>query len=450
MPNGENEVNITTPKGTAIKQQSQPLHVENTVLQLGKKDLSVNNAFQTYRDMKLDGVISGSMSFIKALITKGGFKIVPHAKNTAKEKALVEALNKSLDSMVYDKKALLSNWSQALDYGCSLNEMVFKREGGYMVFDNISPIHLSSVARFEFEGGRLKKLKLNPAENDGLVYNSHGGEQVDIDGSKILFFRIEPDSDFPLGKSLLYGAYTAWKTKKILQEYEAIGVAKNLSGVLDIKVPADYINKYFSEPNSDEAIYVANLLTQAEMLHAGKGSYILSASDTQANGVRLFEITTVGGNGGNAQNYNVGQAIARYNQEIQLSLQTSVLSLGAEGGGSFALSDNSTYLMTLFVENIRSVFSAEFTKAIKQAFLLNGMSTENLPTLEFEEIEPLDWDEFTRGWQRLLQAGGVTPTQELETFFRERGEAPVADYSKKLDTTPRADATERSESDKQA
>lgn len=424
------------------RQQSQPMHVENTVLQLGKKELSVNNAFETYREMKYDGIISGSMSFIKSLVTKGGMEVKPHPEATTRELALTKELNKSLHNLVYDTKQLISNWSASLDYGCSLNEVVFEKKNGFMVFNNISPIHLSSVEQFQFKGGSLEKLKLSQAENDGLVYNSTP-TQTEVDGSKVLFFRIEPDADFPLGKSLLYGAYTAWKTKKILQEYEAIGVAKNLSGVLDIKVPSDYLNKYFAEPNSDEAIYISNLLMQAEMLHAGKGSYILSASDTSSNGVRLFEITTVGGNGGNAQNYNVGQAIARYNQEIQLSLQTMVLSMGAEGGGSFALSDNSTYLMTLFIENIRNIFSSEFEKAIKLAFKLNGMETDNLPTLEFEELEPMDWDEFTRGWQRLLQSGGITPTEDLEAYLRAAGGAPEADYTKPLTTESRADANDR-------
>lgn len=416
-----------------LTQQSQPLHVENTVLQLGKRDLSINNAFYTYRDMKLDGIISGSMSFIKAVLSKGDFKIAYHPASNQQEKKLIDALNLSLDTMEdYDKKRLISNWLQMLDYGCSLNEVVCERVGGNFVFKTISPIHLTSVQKFEMDGGKLKKLKLNAPENDGLLVNV-GSAQKNINGDKVLFFRVEPDSDFPLGKSLLYGAYTAWKAKKILQEYEAIGVAKNLSGVLDIKVPSEYINKFYNEPNSLEGVYVANLLTQAEMLHAGKGSYILSASDTQQNGVRMFEITTVGGNGGNSQNYNVGQAIARYNQEIQLSLQTMVLSMGAEGGGSFALSDNSTYLMTLFIENIQKVISQEFRKAVRIAYELNGLPLERVPSLEFEPVQPLDWDEFTEGWSRLLNAGGVTPTEELETFLREAGDAPKADYSKRLE-----------------
>lgn len=416
-----------------LTQQSQPLHVENTVLQLGKHDLHVNHAFYTYRDMKLDGIISGSMSFIKAVLSKGDFNIAYHPQATQAERQLTDALNLSLETMEdYDKKRLVSNWLQMLDYGCSLNEVVCERVNGRFVFKTISPIHLTTVERFEMEGGKLKKLKLSKAENDGLLINV-GTQQKNINGDKVLFFRVEPDSDFPLGKSLLYGAYTAWKSKKILQEYEAIGVAKNLSGVLDIKVPSEYINKFYAEPNSEEAIYVANLLTQAEMLHAGKGSYILTASDTQQNGVRMFEVTTVGGNAGNAQNYNVGQAIARYNQEIQLSLQTMVLSLGAEGGGSFALSDNSTYLMTLFIENIQKVISQEFRKAVRIAYELNGLPLDRVPTLEFEPVQPLDWTEFTEGWSRLLQAGGVTADQGLESFLRNAGDAPQADYTKRLE-----------------
>lgn len=425
------------------RQVTQPLHIENTVLLMGRQDLSINNAFNTYREMKLDGVVSGSVSFIKAILSKGNVKIAYHPKSTEKEKKVIDALNVSLDNMEdYDKKRLISNWLQMLDYGCSLNELVYERRNGVFVFKTISPIHLTTVNKFEMQGGSLKRLKLEQAENDGLVVNV-GKQPNTISGDKVLFFRLEPDADFPLGKSLFYGAYTAWKAKKIMQEYEAIGVAKNLSGVLDVKVPSEYINKYFSDPTSDEAVYVANLLQQAENLHAGKGSYILSSSDTSPNGIHLFEVTTVGGNGGNAQNYNVGQAIARYNNEIQLSLQSTVLSMGVEGAGSLALSSDMVNLLTLFIENIQQTISHEFRKAVKLAFKLNGIETDNIPTLEWEKVQPLSWDDFTKGWQRLLQAGGVTPTQDLEAYFRETGEAPKADYSKPLNTVVKADPNER-------
>ena len=423
-----------------FNQQSKPLHIENTVMALGKEDLNVNNAFNTYRDMKLDGIISGSMSFIKSVLIKD-FKVVGGKKDAR----LVEAINKSLNNMNYDKVRLLSGWLQMLDYGSSLQEVVLKREDGMFVFKNISPIHLTSVDKFKFKDGLLSGVELAQTENDGLV-EFEGDVETKIDGGKLLLFRIEPDADFPLGKSLLYGAYTSWRTKKILQEYEAIGVAKNLSGVLNISAPSEYINKYLNEPASDEAQYIENLLMQAENLHAGRGSYVLRASDTNQNGVDLFNISTIGGT---TQSYDVGGAITRYNQEIQLSLQTSVLSLGVDGGGSFALSDNSTHLMTLFIEYIRKVITAEFSKALRLVWEANAKPLDTLPTLVWDEIEPVDWDEFTKGWQRLLQAGGVSATEELEAFLRKAGDAPEADYTKRVINPTTADASERLESAKE-
>ena len=85
-------------------------------------------------------------------------------------------------------------------------------------------------------------------------------------------------------------------------------------------------------------------------------------------------------------------------------------------------------LLTLFIENIQQTISHEFRKAVKLAFKLNGIETDNIPTLEWEKVQPLSWDDFTKGWQRLLQAGGVTPTEDLEAYFRTTGEAPKADY----------------------
>ena len=87
--------------------------------------------------------------------------------------------------------------------------------------------------------------------------------------------------------------------------------------------------------------------------------------------------------------------------------------------------------------------SHEFRKAVKLAFKLNGIETDNIPTLEWEKVQPLSWDDFTKGWQRLLQAGGVTPTEDLEAYFRTTGEAPKADYSKPLNTVVKADPNER-------
>lgn len=107
-------------------------------------------------------------------------------------------------------------------------------------------MHLSTVNKFTFQRGVLQKVTINPASNDGLLFDSAATE--DLDGRKVLLFRLESDQDFPLGKSLLYGCYTAWKTKSILNEYTTIGAAKNLSTVVKVSLPLEYINAYMSDP----------------------------------------------------------------------------------------------------------------------------------------------------------------------------------------------------------
>jgi len=99
--------------------------------------------------------------------------------------------------------------------------------------------------------------------------------------------------------------------------------------------------------------------------------------------------------------------------------------------------------MTLFIENIRAIINQEFKKALRIAFEANGLETSRVPDLKFDAIAPVDWDDFTKGWQRLLASGGVTATEELEAWFRKEGSAPKADYTKKLNNDTKADESER-------
>ena len=74
---------------------------------------------------------------------------------------------------------------------------------------------------------------------------------------------------------------------------------------------------------------------------------------------------------------------------------------------------------------------------------MNGVETDYIPELQWDKIQELSWDDFSKGWQRLVQSGGITPTEDLEAFLREQGGAPMADYSKRLLNDTKADPVER-------
>ena len=407
------------------QQQSNPLHLENTVLNLGRTDLSIKNSFKTYRDMKLDPMIGGSLSFIKALISKTGYQVKAVKGSTAQQKELVKAINNSLSNSAYGRKRLLDNVLSMLDYGASMFEVVLtKNTKGQFVFDVISPIHLSTVNKFNFKRGVLQQVTINPASNDGLLFDDAATE--DVDGKKVLLFRLESDQDFPLGKSLLYGCYTAWKTKSILNEYTTIGAAKNLSTVVKVSLPLEYINAYMSDPASDEAKYTEELLASVENLHAGKACYAVIPSDLSSGGQSLFDISGISSESGNST-FNAEQSIERYNREILFNMQTSVLALGSNSQGSFSLAENSTNLLGLFIQNIFAVVKDEFNKALKMVWEANGQSQDKLPELVFEDVDEQDLKVFAESWTKLVSAGAVQNNVETENLIRKQFGMPVVE-----------------------
>lgn len=407
------------------QQQSNPLHLENTVLNLGRTDLSIKNSFKTYRDMKLDPMIGGSLSFIKALISKTGYQVKAVKGSTAQQKELIKAINNSLSNSAYGRKRLLDNVLSMLDYGASMFEVVLtKNTKGQFVFDVISPIHLSTVNKFNFKRGVLQQVTINPASNDGLLFDDAATE--DIDGKKVLLFRLESDQDFPLGKSLLYGCYTAWKTKSILNEYTTIGAAKNLSTVVKVSLPLEYINAYMSDPTSDEAKYTEELLASVENLHAGKACYAVIPSDLSSGGQSLFDISGISSESSNST-FNAEQSIERYNREILFNMQTSVLALGSNSQGSFSLAENSTNLLGLFIQNIFAVVKDEFNKALKMVWEANGQSQDKLPELVFEDVDEQDLKVFSESWTNLVNAGAVQNNVETENLIRKQFGMPAVE-----------------------
>lgn len=410
----------------ATKQVTSPLHIENTVNSLAIADLKLPKAFETYREMLLDEYISGGLLLTKGLISKLDYKLVTADGASQAEIALIAKLNKSLANLTgYTKTDLLNQILSLLEYGQSMFEIVLKREGGATVFDTFSPIHPIDVQKYVYNRNVLKTLVLNPSDNDGLIVQETAVEKK-LNGEKVLQFKLNPSLDYPLGQSLLNRCYLPWKKKGIASEYELIGVAKNLSGVLKIKAPAEYIQAFYNDPTSTNAQYMTELINQAELTHAGKTSVCVVASDAQENGVALFDLTTMGNSDGN--DIDVNEIIKRYDISILTTLYTDILSLGQSGGGSFALSDSKTTILSLFIESLLNAITSGFEKVVKIAYEANGIKpTGDYAKLSFAEVEKLDFDTFSRGWQRLVQSGAVQSDDTLEEFLRTTAKAPKID-----------------------
>lgn len=406
------------------KQYSYPVEIHNSIQQMGKEDLKLSNQFKTYRLMLEDSVISGSVSFIKSVLNRP-FYIEPHIRATKKEREVIEALNKSLkDLEPYNLNRTMNNILSLVEYGTSLQEVTFERKHGHQVFKSFSPISLQSVNKYVYDRGELKKLVLNVPENDGLIQNVAKSPK-EVDGSKVLAFQFQADPDNPLGKSLLRGCYSTWKEKTTYRELGLVGASKSLAGVMKVEVPSEYLNSYFSDPVSDQAALVDNLIRQAEMMGQGLSSFVCLPSDTTDGNAKLFNVEPI--KGVDRQGFEIETSISRCNRELFQCLQASVLSLGQDdsGSGSYGLSSTKNVLLENFLRGVHAIIAAEFMKAIKLAFQLNGLTDERLPSIKFEDISEPSFEEFVEGMKALGQSGLVEPTGEMDQWIKKKVNAPT-------------------------
>lgn len=428
-------------------QQSQPLHLENTVNSFAKTDLKLPQAFKTYRNMMENEYIGAGVGLIQNLINKLDYELKCDDDCTEAQKKLVKKLNKSLDNIEgMDKTQFLNYILSLLPYGHSMFEIVMKKDGGDFTFDTFSPIHPINVNKYVYSRNKLEKLELSTADNDGkLIQNTAKAE--DLSGGKVLMFKLNADLDNPLGRSVLNRCYMPWKKLDIVSEYELIGVAKNLSGVLKVKAPAEYIQDYLNNPTTDNAKYMDDLINQAELLHAGKSCVSVIPSDATQNGVSMFDITTIGNADGNDMDTNA--IIKRLEGSILTTLYTDILMLGQGSGGSFALSDSKTTLLTLVIESILKAISRGFEHAVNVAHELSVVEKKGKVSLVFDGIEKLDFEAYTRGMQRLVDANILTPDDNLEKVVRDRANLGDRDESTSRQTdTSSTDQNERDEKEK--
>lgn len=429
-----------------VTQQSQPLHIENTVNALAREDLRLPQAFYTYRNMLQDEYIGGGINLVKSLLNKQAFHYEATPETPESERAYVEALNESLHNLNGLSMTQFLNYClSCMEYGIALFETVIERKEGRNVFKTFSPIHPKDVAKYVFKGNVLQKLVLNPAENDGVVDGGQTGEQIEISGKKVIMIRLNPDLDNPLGRSVLQRCYTVWKSKQIASEYELIGISKDLSGTLKIKAPSEYINDYYQNPSSANAQYIDSLLTQSEMLHAGKVSQVLVASDTQENGVSLFDVSLI--SDGGSSKFDVNQTIERYNKAMLITLYTDILALGNGANGSYSLASSKTSLLGLFMESLQNAIREGIHQALEYVHSIEGR--EITGEVVFEDVNEIDPEAFSRAWQRLAQGGVITPDENLEAWVRDSLNAPGANYEKRLNNPTASDDSERTEDDKE-
>lgn len=290
-----------------------------------------------------------------------------------------------------------------------------------------------------------RKISLRPQNTlSRWIFDGDGGIQgmyqstitgeVLIPIERALHFRTTEAGNNPEGRSMLRNARRAYYFAKRLEEFEAIGVERNLSGIPMVEVPAELLS---ADATEAEKQAVAMIVEQAKALRRDEQAVIVVPSSTYIESVydpktetnkpvqlaTGYKFSLLGAPASTP--IDVNPIITRYKRDVALSVLSSFLMLGIDGKGSLALSTDLTDLFELAGTGILDGVAATINRfAVARLMQLNGVPPELWPTLEHEGLSDAAFKDFLNTLSSLLNSGGITADPALEDSLREKLDIP--------------------------
>ena len=354
-------------------------------------------------------------------------------------------LNQCREDMSHTWPGLIAEVLTMMPFGWAYFEVVWKYRRG--------PDQKDARYRSRHSDNLIgwRKISLRPQntlsrwvfDGDGGIqglYQSTGTGEVLIPIERALHFRTTEAGNSPEGRSLLRNARRAYYFAKRLEEFEAIGIERNLNGVPLIEVPAAMLS---ADATDSDRRAVGMMVEQGKALRRDEQAVVVMPSSTYIETVwdaktetnRPVELNTgykfslLGAPGSTP--VDVNPTITRYKRDISVTMLASFLMLGIDGKGSLALSTDLTDLFELAGTGILDGVVATFNRfAVARLMQLNGVPPELWPALEHSGLSDAAFKDFLNTLSGLLGSGGITADPALEDALREKMNIP-----KKAQTT---------------
>jgi len=389
-------------------------------------DLKWPQCINTYQQMALDPTVAAVLNFYNMMIARATFQFEAPANASDEVKAATEYLNYCMTNMEDQTwQQFLSSVGTYRVFGFSIAEKLWTtvtngKYKGKLKWKRLAPRSQDTVDHWEWDRvdpERLTGVVQKVTNLDNKRYNNAiGGTEKKIDRNKFLLFRFDPKKDNPQGSSPLDGCYIAWKYLCAVREYQAIGIAKDMSGVIELGIPVETIIEAAADPTGNKAQILDGMYKQAAGVHAGDKAFIVKPIDYDDQGNPLYTIKLLGIEGGGKQN-DLPAVITQYQNEILTCYSASMLKMGQNSSGSFALSDNMNSMLAFGVEhNLQIILDQINNDLVPQTLALNGwlMEQNEQPKLTYKDITPVDMETLSKAIQRTVTSGAMTLNKETD------------------------------------
>ncbi|QFP93873.1 hypothetical protein [Pectobacterium phage Wc4-1] len=417
--------------------------ISGRILQEPRRNLRFPESMNTFQLMMRDPSVAASMNIIKMFVRRVDWTFkAPAGKDNAEFKEKIDFFTSLKDDMDVSWADFISTVMSMCVYGFSVHEKVYKKRlgktgkyfskynDGYYGWAKLPIRSQPTIDKWYFNDGvtELTGLRQNLYRiNRDTSYLGKDDGFRRLPRSKFLLFRYDEDNGSPEGRSPLINAYVPWKYKVQIEEYEAVGVSRDLVGMPKIGLPPDYLDEN-ADPEKKAFVDYCKLLIN-DMIANDRAGIIFPRfiDDTTKEDIFQFELVSRQG----AKAYDTGAIIDRYTKQIMQAFMADVIAMGNSKYGSFSLADSKTSLLAMSVEvllkQIRDVINRDL---IPQTYALNQWDDSEMVEVCFSDIETPDLEIIAKFMQQTVAVGAMEVDKKSSDWLRGLIGLPPADEAK--------------------
>lgn len=396
-------------------------------------------------EMRNDATIASALLAYKTLIGRVDWSIEAPLSATPQQKERAKFIESCMHDMQHSWGSFITEITSYLDYGFAVHEKVFyrrlrsngsKHNDGLVGWKKLPVRSQSTISGWLFsEDGRELigvEQSLASVKNSAKYKLNAIGSTIEIPREKFLLFSCDSTKENPEGRSILKGAYVAYKKLDLLQNQLMIGVARDLGGVVTFG-----IHPRFLDPNAsaeDKAV-ADSFKTIGENLSTGaQSSVIMPLMYDPETKQPVFKMELLESKGGKA--YDVPAICRKLQEDILNAMLCSQLYLTGNAADNYSVAEGRTNIMSLHLSyRLREIADVINNDLIPQTFKLNGWTDTELPKLVFGDFDEQNIDDFGKFLQRASSVGLVERTRPVLNIVNKRMGVPQRPLDEPVDET---------------
>lgn len=418
--------------------------------------LKGQRAIKMFRQMRDNDATIGAITYATEQILRDvKFKVVPSDKTSQQSIEEAKFVETVLEDMEHTLDDHISEALSFMTYGFHPFEVIYKRRVG--------PYEKSPKKKSKHKDGRfgIRKIssrapwtiqKFDVDEVSGEVlgfyqntYRSYKGGSNYIPITKAIYYRTTVINGDPAGRSILRNAYTSYDRLQAAQNFEMIGIERNLAGIPVGRIPADYL---YEGATDDQKAFKTQMETILRDFKVNEQSYLLLPSDMYPDkdgsptNHPLVSVSLMSSDGN--QHQNIGETISRCQHEIARSVLSEFIMLGAGATGSYALSKSKTDIFLRALESyIQTIADVLNKQLVESLWRLNGLDFDLMPKIVAGDVAPHDLKDLG-SYLRNLNGAGIPIRDQVDIVdaLFEIAELPALDKDTYNESLEQARVTE--------